>query len=100
MATGFPDWCSRSVSSANEEDAGSTAVTDAGASVSFTTTVHSWRIYNDGPNATYYLLTGAAATTKNKLPAKAWIMEDVPTDIIYFVCDTDETSTVYVTGVR
>jgi len=100
MAIGFPDWSLRQYSSAYEEEQQKASVTATASDLTFTTTVHSWRLYNDGPNACYYAIGETADTDNFKIPAKSWIMEDAPVTVISLVCAAGETATVYAVGLR
>ena len=100
MATGFKDWSQRSFSAANEEEQEKAAASAVQSNITFSKTCHSWRIYNDGPNPVHYALETGVDTDNFKIPAKSWLMEDVPTTSIYFICAATHTATVYITGVR
>ena len=100
MATGFEDWSLRSFSAGSEEEQEKVDATAVQAVATFSASCHSWRIFNDGPNAIYYSLATGVDTDNFKVPAKSWLMEDVPTTSIYIICAAGETATVYITGVR
>lgn len=100
MPGDMPDWYNRAFTSASEEEQAKASVTSTKTTITFSSSVHSWRIYNDGPNACHYALVVGVDTNAFKIPAKSWIMEDVPTTNIYLICATGETATVYATGVR
>jgi len=100
MTTGYPDWSIRQISSATTEEQQKVDATATAANMTFTTTVHSWRLYNDGPNAVHYRIGATATTAYFKLPPKSWLMVDVPATTISLICASGETATVYGAGVR
>lgn len=99
MTSGTPDWSPRIVSSASADEQLKISVTSSDSSGSFSQAVKSMIIYNDGPNAVYYNRDAAATTSKFKIPAKAWLMADVPVTTPHFICASGETAAVYCIGV-
>lgn len=99
MARGAPDWSPRVITSSQSDEQKKVSVTDADSTGTFTQTVQSVLIYNDGPNAVHYNRDAAATTSKFKIPAKSWLMIDVPLKVAHFICASGETATVYLIGV-
>lgn len=99
MTSGSPDYQARHISSASDLEQIKLSVTDADTSTAFTQLVKSLLIYNNGPNPVHYAKDTTAATTDFPIPAKAWLGIDVPISEAHFICDTDETATVFVLGV-
>lgn len=100
MPGDMPDWYKRSFTSSKEEEQEIASVTDTETTISFSSSVHSWRLYNDGANAVHYSTATGVTVNNNKLPAKSWVMEDLALTTIYLICDSGETATVYAAGLR
>ncbi len=98
MASGSPDYSPRIITSASADEQLKISVTDSDTSDSFSQQVLSILIYNDGPNAVFYKRNAAAATTNQKLPAKSWIIMDIPITTPHFICASGESATVYCLG--
>ena len=99
MASGAPDYGTRTLSSASADEQLKISVTTADSTSSFSQLVKSMMIYNDGPNAVHYNRDAAATTSKFKIPSKAWLMVDVPLTAPHFICAAGESATVYCYGV-
>lgn len=99
MARGSPDWSPKIISSASDDEQVKVSASDVDAAGTFSQSVQSVLIYNDGPNALHYNRDAAATTNNFKIPAKAWLMIDVPMTSAHFICATGETATVYLIGV-
>lgn len=82
--------------SADEQEVAS--VTDSDTAATFDQQVKSYFVYNDGPNAVHYKRDAAATTSNFKIPAKAWLMDDIPVTALHFICASGETATVYAKG--
>lgn len=100
MPGDMPDWYKRSFTSSSEMEQEKGNVDENGVTLTFSKSVHSWIIYNDGPSAVHFDLTGAVSTNSFKIPPRAGFMLDVPTDEIFLICATGQTTTVYAIGVR
>ena len=100
MATGFEDWSTHAFTSASEEEQEHAHVTAAETTMTFSSEVKSFSLYNDGPNPAHYAYATGVDTDNFKIPAKAWIFRDVVTTSIYLICAAGETATVYGAGFR
>lgn len=100
MTTGGPDYHPRMITSGTEGEPEKASVTDSETTVTFSSKVQAWVIYNHGPfNAHFSLVTGVD-TDDFMIPSGAGFMLDIPTTNIYLICATGETATCYVYGVR
>lgn len=99
MVSGAPDWSPKIISSASADEQLKISVTASDSSDSFSQQVKSILLYNDGANACHFNRDAAATTNHFKIPAKAWLMIDIPTTTPHFICASGETATVYVYGV-
>lgn len=99
MASGTPDWSPRIISSASNSEQLKISVTSSDSSDSFTQQVRSIWMYNDGPNAVHFNEDAVSTTSKAKIPAKAWIVLDIPITTPHFICASSETATIYCIGV-
>ncbi len=99
MAVGSPDWSPKVISSGSADDQLKISVTASDSSGSFNQQVRALLIYNDGVNAVHYNRDATATTSKFKIPAKAWLMVDVPVTTPHFICATGETATVFCLGI-
>lgn len=100
MPGDMPDWYTKSFTSSAEQEQEKASVTASETTMTFSKSVHSWIIYNDGPNPIYFDLVTGVDTDNFKIPAKAWFMADVPTDEIFLICAATQTATVYAVGFR
>jgi len=99
MASGSPDFSPRIVSSGSGDEQVKQDCTAVLSSATFSQTVLSVIVYNDGASPVH-IKRGAVVTTNDfKLPAKAWFMTDVPTTLISFICAAGQTATCYLVGV-
>lgn len=62
----------------------------------FTVPFRSFIIYNQGVNAVYVDDATSVSTSNFKIPSGAFFGADLAATQLYFICDTDETATVYV----
>ena len=99
MVSGTPDYSSRGISSASKSEQLKISVTDSDTSSSFSQEVRSILVYNDGPNPVHFNEDAIATTDKFKIPAKAWLMIDIPVTTPHFICASGKTSTMYVMGI-
>lgn len=99
MVSGAPDWFPRLITSASNDEQIKISVSDSDSSGSFSNVMQSVLFYNDGPNPVHYKRNAEAATTNFKLPAKAWLMIDVPVTTPHFICANGQSATVYCYGV-
>jgi len=100
MPGDMPDWYTKAFTSSAEEEQEKASVTATETVITFSASVHSWCLYNDGPNACHYALATGVTTDNFKVPPRAGIVRDTPTTKIYLICATGQTATVYVVGVR
>lgn len=100
MPGDMPDWYTKSFTSSSEQEQEKASVTDSETKIEFSKSVHSYIIFNDGPNPVHWDLVTGVDTNNFKIPPKAWFMADVPTDEIYLICATGQTATVYAVGFR
>ena len=100
MTSGSPDYQPRIISSASSDEQIKISASQADSSGSFSQIVKATLFYNDGPNAVHYNRDAAATTSKFKVPAKSWLMIDVPMTTPHFICATGETATVFCIGVN
>lgn len=99
MASGTPDYYPRIITSAESAEQVKVSVTAADSTATFAQKVRSFVIINDGVNSVHINLDAAATTNHFKIPAKSWLMLDVPVTVLHFICATAETATVYCWGV-
>ncbi len=99
MASGTPDYSPRIIISGSSTEQLKISVDDTDSSDDFSQEVRSILVYNDGPNPVHFNEDAAATTNKFKMPAKAWLMIDIPVTTPHFICAAGETATVYVLGV-
>ncbi len=99
MASGTPDWSPRIITSGSNSDQLKISVTASDSSDSFSQEVRSLLVYNDGPNPIHFNEDAAATTSLFKIPAKAWLMIDIPVTTPHFICAAGKTATVYCLGV-
>ena len=98
MARGTPDFFNRTfVTAANDEQI-KLSVTSSNSTATFSQIVAAFIIYNDGPNAIFVENDAAATTSKFKLPARAWLMLDIPTTTVQCICESGNTATAYLWG--
>jgi len=100
MTTGFADWSARTFSAAHEEDQQKATVTDTETVITFSSQVHSWRLYNNGKSTMYYSLQTGVSTNNFPIPPRAGIVEDVPTTKIYLICASGESTDARAVGIR
>lgn len=100
MTSGSTDYYPKMIVSGTAEEQEIANVTDAETVVTFSAQVRAWLFYNDGPFPVHYSLATGVGVTNFKVPPGAAFMLDIPTTKIYLICDTGESATVYVTGVR
>lgn len=100
MSGDMPDWYTKSFTSSAEQEQEKASVTATETEINFSKSVHSWILFNDGPNPVHFDLTTGVDTDNFKIPAKSWIMIDVPTTDIYLICAATETAAVYAIGFR
>lgn len=99
MASGAPDWFPRLITSASDDEQLKVSVNSSDSFDSFSNVMQAVLFYNDGPNPVHYNRDATATTSKFKLPAKAWLMIDVPITTPHFICMSGQTATVYCYGV-
>ena len=99
MASGSPDWSPRIVSSGSASQNAKANVTAAETTVTFTQSVLSFIIYNDGAYAVHVSRATGVDTDDFKIPSGSWFMMDVPTKSIYLICAAGQTATCYLVGV-
>ena len=98
MVSGSPDWSPKIVSSGSATQNAKANVTAVETVVTFTQQVLSFIIYNDGAYAVHVSRATGVDTDDFKIPSGSWMMMDIPLTILYLICDTDETATVYAVG--
>ena len=99
MASGSPDWSPRIVSSGSASQSAKASVTDSETTVTFSQTVLSFIIYNDGPYAVHVSRATGVDTDDFKIPSGSFWVIDVPTTSVYLICASGETATCYLAGV-
>jgi len=99
MTSGSPDYSPRIITSASADEDLKISVTSSDSYASFSNQMQSVLIYNDGPNPVHFNRDAPATTNNFKIPAKAWLIVDVVMTTPHFICDTNQTATVYCYGV-
>ena len=93
-----PDYKPDVFTTAYNSDQFKVSVTDTESTGSFSQQVMAWFFYNNGPNPIYFSVNSGVTTDNFKVPAKAYMWGDIPTNSIYFICDATKTATVYALG--
>ena len=99
MATGYPDYFRRTIITAQNSEQLKLSVTSSQTTGTFTQTVLAWFIYNDGPYNVHFKTSTGVTTDNFKIPSGSYFGVDIPITILYFICASSETATVYVIGV-
>ena len=99
MTSGSPDYSPRIVSSGSATEQLKASVTATETIATFTQTVLSFMILNEGDNYVYFDRETGVTTDSFRISPGAGIAVDVPTLNLYFICDTDETATVKIIGI-
>ena len=100
MPGDMPDWHKRAFTSSKEEEQQKANVTAAETVITFTKSVHSWRLYNHGSKTMYYALATGVSTNNFPIPPRAGIVEDVPCLRIYLICAAGEITDARAVGLR
>ena len=56
-------------------------------------------LYHDGPNPVHYNRDAVSTTDNFLIPGKSWLMIDVPTSVLHFICAPGGPATLYCGGV-
>lgn len=99
MVSGSPDWSPRVVSSGSSSQNAKASVTDSQTTITFSQSVLSFIIYNDGASDVHISRATGVDTDDYKIIAGSWFSMDVPTTSIHLICPTGKTSTIYAIGV-
>ena len=99
MTSGSPDWSPRIVTSGSASQNAKASVTAVETVVTFTQSVLSFIIYNEGAYPVHVARATGVDTDDFKIPSGSWFMMDVPTTSIYLICAAGQTATCYLVGV-
>jgi len=99
MAVGYPDWSRGVITSAPNMEQKYVTVTDSETVVTFAQVVKSFLIYNAGNYNVYFSPTSGVTTQNFKIPSSAWYAADYQTDKLYFICDSGESTVLYIVAV-
>ena len=99
MASGSPDWHARGITTASNDEQLRIAAVAGDNSSAFAQECQAMIVYNDGPNPIHYRRNAVATVNNFLIPAKAWVMIDVPVTTPHFFLSAGHTATIYIYGV-
>lgn len=99
MASGQQDWSPRIVTSGSADEQLRIAGIAGDNSDTFSVQMLAVMVYNDGPNPVHYRRDAVATVNHFMIPAKAWLMIDLPVTTPHFFLAVGHTATIYVYGV-
>ena len=99
IASGQPDWSPRIITSASNDEQLIINAVAGDNSATFVQVCMAMIVYNDGPNPIHYRRDAVATVNYFMIPAKAWMMIDVPVTIPHFFLAAGHTATIYIYGV-